>query len=84
MRKIIVMMPVSADGFIEGQERELNLHKVDDRSIKCVGSLVRPTRDSRLSSGPAPRGCAGGRSYQPSASRIAEVGLYRPRIGPRP
>jgi hypothetical protein len=31
MRKVILMMPVSADGFIEGPERELNLHKVDDK-----------------------------------------------------
>jgi hypothetical protein len=32
MRKIILMMPVSADGFIEGPERELDWHKVDDES----------------------------------------------------
>ena len=30
MRKIILMMPVSAGGFIEGPERELDWHKVDD------------------------------------------------------
>ena len=29
MRKIILMMPVSADGFIEGPERELDWHKAD-------------------------------------------------------
>jgi hypothetical protein len=32
MRKIILMMPVSADVFIEGPERELNWHKVDHES----------------------------------------------------
>jgi hypothetical protein len=32
MRKIILKMPVSADGFIEGPARELNWHKVDDES----------------------------------------------------
>ncbi len=29
MRKIILMMPVSAGGFIEGPERELDWHKAD-------------------------------------------------------
>ncbi len=29
MRKIILMMPVSADGFMEGPERELGWHKAD-------------------------------------------------------
>jgi dihydrofolate reductase len=30
MRKVILMMSASADGFIEGPERELGWHKVDD------------------------------------------------------
>jgi hypothetical protein len=30
MRKMILMMPVSADGFIEGPEREPDRHKADD------------------------------------------------------
>jgi dihydrofolate reductase len=30
MRKVILMMPVSADGFIEGPEHEPDWHKVDD------------------------------------------------------
>src|ERR1035437_2929423 len=30
MRKIILMMPVSLDGFIEGPDRELDWHLVDD------------------------------------------------------
>jgi hypothetical protein len=30
MRKIILMMPASGDGFIGGPERELDGHKVDD------------------------------------------------------
>ena len=30
MRKIIRMMSVSLDGFIEGPQRDLDWHKVDD------------------------------------------------------
>ena len=30
MRKIVLMMSVSADGFIEGPNRELDWHRVDD------------------------------------------------------
>jgi len=30
MRKIILMMSVSVDGFIEGPDRELDWHMVDD------------------------------------------------------
>jgi hypothetical protein len=30
MRKIILKMPVSGGGFIEGSERELDRHKADD------------------------------------------------------
>jgi len=30
MRKIILMMSVSLDGFIEGPDRELDWHMVDD------------------------------------------------------
>jgi hypothetical protein len=47
MRKIIPMMPVSADGFIEEPECELNWHKVDHESDhdQVRRSLVRPTRD---------------------------------------
>jgi dihydrofolate reductase len=30
MRKIILIVPVSLDGFIEGPQRDLDWHKVDD------------------------------------------------------
>ncbi len=39
MRKIILMMSVSLDGFIEGPDRELDWHMVDDElhSHCCIG-----------------------------------------------
>ena len=34
MRKVILMMSVSLDGFIEGPNRELDWHMVDDE-LRC-------------------------------------------------
>jgi hypothetical protein len=50
MRKIILMMPVSVDGFIKGSERELDRHKVDDelhRHTACTARAEGPLRQER-------------------------------------
>ena len=44
MRKIILMMPVSAGGFIEGPEREFDWRKADElhRHTACVARAEGP------------------------------------------
>ena len=44
MRKIILMMPVSAGGFIEGPEREFDWRKADElhRHAACVARAEGP------------------------------------------
>ena len=40
MRKIILMMSVSVDGFIEGPSREIDWHVVDDELHRHFKSLA--------------------------------------------
>ena len=42
MRKIILMMSVSLDGFIEGPNRELDWHMVDDELLRHFNEQLRP------------------------------------------
>jgi hypothetical protein len=52
MRKIILMMPVSADGFIEGPEREFDWRKAD--GLPPPHGLLRKGRKSPAAGRPAP------------------------------
>jgi hypothetical protein len=40
MRQIILMMSVSLDGFIEGPQRDLDWHKVDDELHRHSNELL--------------------------------------------
>jgi dihydrofolate reductase len=44
MRKIILMMSVSLDGFIEGPKRELDWHMVDDELHRHFNEQLAETR----------------------------------------
>ena len=64
-------------------QAELNRHKVDHESDQSGRAFGPADAGLKTLVWPRAAGCAGGRSYQPRASRIAEVRLYRYRIGPR-
>ncbi|MEV0410588.1 hypothetical protein AB0I68_07155 [Streptomyces sp. NPDC050448] len=42
MRKIILMMPVSLDGFFEGPDRDIGWHLVDDELHRYMNDEIRP------------------------------------------
>ncbi|WP_395402765.1 hypothetical protein ACHMXB_03360 [Arthrobacter sp. UC242_113] len=41
MRKIILMMPVSVDGFFEGLDRDISWHLVDDELLRSLNERFR-------------------------------------------
>jgi hypothetical protein len=80
MRKVILMMPVSVDGFIEGPERELDWHKVAPRNlVSLANGWCRRGRACR----PAPATVAAspgrhGAGHCPFHRRSRPVAPFRP------
>ena len=52
MRKIILTMPVSVDGFIEGPERGLDWHKADDELLRHTARTARAEGPRGREAGP--------------------------------